>query len=248
MPNTYADLVSDALGKIRMVRGGDPVNPDNMAFGLRALNRRIDAWNAVRPRVFRTFLNDFTLTPNHTPHTIGPSGADFTVTGNRPVSIDAAELNIGGGNFQPIRVMDWRGYAAVSQPSQTSTYPFLLYYDPAFDSTTPVGNCYFWPIGTSALTVRLWIRQVLTQVAETDNVVLPPAYELALLLSLAEDFAEDFGQDVSPKLEKQARLARAAVDSNNRVTPYLDTRDSGVQPANGMGDMTLTDFLSRGPY
>lgn len=248
MANTYGDLVTDALAKIRMARAGDVPNPNDMAFGMRALNRLIDGWNAERPRVYREFFQDFTLTPSLDPHTIGPTGATFTVTGTRPVSIDAAGLNIGGSpaTYQRITVYDWRYYASRAQPGLSTALPFALYYDPAY--TNGNGNCYFWPVPTSALGVRLWMRQVLASVAQTDNVTLPQGYEIALLWSLARFFSSDFGQAWPADNERQYTQAIAAIEGNNDVVPTIATRDSGMQPASVNTCMTNSEFLSRGPY
>lgn len=248
--STYGDLITDALAEIRAARAGDVVNADDMAYGLRQLNRLLDQWNADRPKVFRSFYQDFTLTANHSPHTIGVSGADFIVTGNRPVSIDAAAWNLGGSPaaFQPIAVRDAQWYATVFVPGLVSGIATDVYYDPAYDSPTPVGNLYFYPVPSGANGVRLWIRQVLASVAQTDTVTLPQGYDAALMLTLAEILAPGFGQSVAPGTAKRASEARAVIEANNRFTPSLQTRDSGMQPTPSASGLTRSQFLSRGAF
>src|SRR3989442_1448791 len=212
---TIGDLVTDALIENRVVRGGDVINSDDMTYGLTNLNRLLDLWNADRRAVYNESFADYTLTSSLSPHTIG-SGGTFNVT-QRPVSLEAAALNLGGSPavYAPITVRDDVWYASLSMPGLTSPFPTDVYYSPDW----PLGKLYFWPVPTTAYGVRLWTRALLASVAQTDTFSLPPGYQDALTLTLAERLAPGFGQTASAATTQVARHARATVFGNNDDTP-----------------------------
>lgn len=219
MANTYGDLITDALSEIRYARAGDVLAPDDMAFGLRALNRLIDGWNADKTQIWTANFSDFTLTPNHNPHTIGPA-ADFVVT-KRPVEIENAELNLGSDTFVPLDLLDDYQYANLSVPNLSASLPTAIYYSPNYVPQVEQGACYFWPISSQALVVRLWMRIVLGSVLETDEVSLPQGYEDALMLTLAERLAAPFGQVLAQTTVRKATEARQKIRVNNSTLTRL---------------------------
>lgn len=228
---TIGDLVTSALTEIRVARAGDVVNGDDMAFGVAVLNRLLNLWNADRRRVYGDTFADYTLTPNLSPHTIGPGGT-FVVT-QRPVRLDAAALNVGGSPaaYTPITVREADWYARQSVPALTSSLPTDVYYDPAW----PLGKLYFWPVPTTASSVRLWTRVLLASVAQADDFSLPPGYQAALELTLAEELGPAFGQTVAASTALRARQARATVFSDHDDTPRLVTADAGIPCSGGAG-------------
>ncbi len=229
MSTTWGDVVTNALFEIRYARAGDVLAPEDMAFGLQVANRLLDAWNADRMQSWNTQQADFTLTPGHTPHTIGPA-ADFVVT-KRPVAIDDAQLNIGNNVFMPLDLIDQSDYAGISVPALTSTLCTALYYSPDYVPEVEQGSCYFWPICTQALTVRLWLRYIIAGVLETTVFSQPQGYERAFTLTLAEELAAPFGQTLSGMTSRNAQMARAKIRTNNEdITRLRSDGPKGQRP------------------
>lgn len=222
---TISDLLTDALIELRVARAGDVISPDDADVALRGLNRLLDLWNADDRAVYNDVFSDYTLTPSLNPHTMGPAGT-FNVT-VRPNSLEAAALNLGGSPavFTPITVRDRQWYQTRSVPSLPMSVVTDVYYAPDW----PLGKLYFFGVPTTAYGVRLWTRGLLANVTDPATAFsLPPGYQDALTLTLAERLANAFGQTVSAQLAATASASRASVFSENDETPRIATADAGV--------------------
>jgi hypothetical protein len=210
-------IITAALIKIRVARSGDVPPAEDLQLGLDTVNRIYDAWNADERAIWTLEFTDYTLTPGLSPHTIGPTGT--FVVGQRPDEIKYAALSLGGAPavYVPVRVRDAAWYANQPIPALSDSVPIDLYYAPAF----PNGKLYFYGVPSTAYSVRLWSRVVLSSVVLTDTFLMPPGYEQAVLLTLAEMLAEDFGRAVTPTLERQAREARDRIFAQNVVVPRV---------------------------
>ena len=223
------DIVKDALIEIGAVAPGEDPGPDEAQWAFRKFNDLVDTWQAKQAYVWSYAFSIFTLTPNLNPHTIG-NGGTFNTT-QPPTAIEAATLNIGGtpNIFTPIQMRDDEWYAQQRIPGLATAIPTDLYYS----SDWPLGNCYFWPVPTTAYGVRLWMKIVLSGLTLASTFNLPPGYQQALRLTIAEMSAPHLGLEVSPQTMNRARNARELVWGNNDVIPNAVTRDGGV-PGNGL--------------
>jgi hypothetical protein len=225
-----SQLITGALFEIKVARAGDQVAPETLQYGLQLFNELLDGWNGIPDHraIYAVDISTFTLVPSLVPHTIGPTGT--FVTASRPVNIAFAQVDLGGGPpdvYRPIWLRDKRWYANQSVPALTSTFPTDLYYAPDW----PNGSLYFWPVPTTAYTVRLWLQALLLTANLSTTVSFPPGYQLALRLTLAERLARGMGQPLSADLKQDARDARAAIFANNEEMPALHTADSGLGTA-----------------
>src|SRR5438045_3558457 len=86
---TASDYVTEALQALGVVGAIDPPTPEDANVGLGLLNRICDNLNVDRKAAYAYEALAFTLTPNLSPHTIGPSSETPTwvVSVNRPQSI-----------------------------------------------------------------------------------------------------------------------------------------------------------------
>ena len=226
---TIGDSIDQAFTEIRVRRAGETLEPENMALGLALYNRLLDQWNANQRAVYSEQFNDgLTLTPALSPHTIGPSGTlNVTV---RPVRLFAVQINLGSSVFVDVNVRDAAWYSEQSTPAISESVPSDVYYKPDW----PLGRMYFFGVPSTAYAVRLWYETLLAAVAQTDTFSMPPGYQAAIELTLAEELAERLGQSVSAKLERRAREARAIIFENNDREPRIRTADAGLnfnQPA-----------------
>lgn len=237
MPTMRA-IISDAYDEIGVYSVGEQVSAAESAYGLRKLNQLFDDWNAQRCGVYAQQFVTYTLTPSLSPHTIGPTGT-FTVA-QRPVTLDGANLildNASPASYLPITLRDADWWDAQTTPTIETSTPTDVYYQPSW----PNGQLFFWPVPSQAYDVELQTRVLLSSaVTLDDDFSLPPGYQTAITLTLAERLAPGLGKPPRPDLAAQAAAARARVFANNDVTPRVASADYGMQ---GPGGGIRADFF-----
>lgn len=220
---TKRDILTEMLVEIGVLDPGDTMSDRQQVTAENAFDRLLDDWNADRQAVYAMQRQTFTLTPSLSPHTIGPSGATWTST-QRPVSIEEANLVLTGGIRRPITIRDQQWYADQRVPALESSIPLDLYYQPDW----PLGKLYFFPVPSTAYTVDLWSRMVLSALTIDASFDLPPGYRNAVMLTCAEYAAGPFAAEISGLTVENAAKARRRIFSNNQITPRLTTRDGGM--------------------
>ena len=200
---TGAQIARAALLEVAAIDPIDPVPADLQAFAIEKANRVINNWNADHGAAYVESFAEYTLTPNLNPHTLGPSGATFTVT-QRPVSVETARLNIGGSPNErlPITLLNQEEYAAIVVRGVTSDIPLYLYYAAGW----PNGSLYLWPVPSAAYALELWTRVVLASLTAAGSVSLPPGYEDALILTTAEALVRPLSVPMPDGLTQAAAL------------------------------------------
>jgi hypothetical protein len=239
---TIRDIVTDALREIGVVAGTETPSASDASIGLNKLTRLFNNWNAERRAVYATAFSTFTLSPGVAPHTIGPTAATFTVA-QRPVSIDGASLILTGDSdvYVPIAIRDAEWWHAQTVPDLESTVPTDLYYQPDW----PNGQIYFWPVPTTAYQVELMIRVLLDDaVVLADTFSLPPGYQDAVTLTLAEMLLTPFGVAPPPTLAKDAKLARSRIFGNNEQPTRIQTNDAGMEGPKSSGRRADFNWLT----
>jgi hypothetical protein len=219
------ELVRDALLEIAVIDPIDVTPVELQTLGMTRLNGILDEWNATRIATYEASFTEWTLTPALDPHTIGPTGT-FVVT-QRPVRILGANLTIGTGTSlvrYRIDVRDAKWWEDQPVPNIQSSVPTDLYYS----ADWPNGSLYFWPVPTAAYGVELVVAFVLAQLTVNSAFSMPPGYQRALMLTLAEDLLSPLSQPANPMLMEKARKARAAVFGNNNDPVRIRTRDAGM--------------------
>ena len=229
-------MITQSFIEIRVARAGETLEPENMALGLYVFNRRLDSWNANRRAVYGEVMNtSLTLTASLSPHTIGPSGnLNITV---RPTRLLSVEINLGSSTYVPVNIRDAAWYANQSSPAVTEAVPTDVYYA----ANWPLGQMYFYGVPSTAYGTRIWYETILASVAQTETFAMPPGYQEALELTVAEDLAESTGQAVTAKLATRAREARALIFGNNDPEPRLVTADAGLR----IGQALDIDYRTR---
>ncbi len=225
MSITARQLVIDALQEIKVVSATESVSSEDLAFGIRRLNRILDAWNADDQTVYADTIRSFTLVPDLVPHTIGPTGATWTMD-QRPQSVLSASLIVDTTHYA-INVRQAHWWMALTYPGLGTSMPTDVYYNPGW----PNGELYFWPKPTTAYTVELLLSVTLGQMTANDVFWLPPGYQEAMTLTLAELLVGPMRVEMPPGLPLQAQKARARIFSVNVLTPPMITNDIGI-PSN----------------
>lgn len=219
-------LLLEALIEIRMGRAGDNPEPDLLNWMLGKLNRMLDKWNADPSTPYRNTFTSFTPTPNHAPHTIGPTG-DWVMAGGRPDVILGANVvlnTVSPAVRIPITIRDDRWWLNQAVQGLSSSIVTDLYFEPSW----PNGAVNLWPIPTSTYPIELMVEDGFARYAAADVLWLPYAYREAITLTLAELAAPGCGQDVSPDLHSAAADARIVVFGNNVNARDIRTRDGGM--------------------
>lgn len=233
------DILTMAAKDAMILGAGQTLSNDDAQDILLKANRIIDNWTADDRAIYVESFDRYVLTPNHSPHTIGPGG-DFQDT-VRPVTIENAELvntSLSPAVKIPITLRDYQWYAEQVVPTLTSAIPTDLYYASSF----PLGKLYLWPIPTVAYTLELWTRGQIDAITLAGTVTFPPGYLDALTLTLAENICPMFGQRVSPDLATQASAARARAFATFSPIPTLATRDSGMPNSQGRANTFRWDI------
>ena len=240
---TIRDICTDALFEIGVLAEGESMSADVGDFTRRKLERMLNRWNAERRAVYATIFPTFTLTPSLSPHTIGPTGATFTAT-QRPVSIECISVELSSSPSSVWYELDqhdrewWDGLVT---PDIETSWPTDFYYD----ATWPNGSIYFWPVPSGAYTVAVTSRVLIDDtLGLTDTFTMPPGYQDAVTLSLAEECVRAFGAPPSrlTDLQRDARTARATVFSNNSEIPRLCTADAGMQGPRPSGQRSSFNY------
>lgn len=225
---TGRNIITDAFAELNIIGAGETLSPEDADLGLGKLNRLFDNWNADHKASYCDVFTTFTTTPSVTPQTIGPGG-HFVVT-QRPVTIEGASLVVGTVKT-PINLRDQEWYRGLVVPSITGAYPTDCFYEPDW----PLGKLYFYPVVSAARSIELQIRALLAAFTLDTVFSLPPGYQDAITLSLAESLTSAYpGAVASGDLKRNASDARARIFGNNTPIPRLRTRDSGM-PGGGGG-------------
>lgn len=230
--SSAGDIITDALKEIQAIQAGETPSAEDMADGLRKLQRLIDSWQARRLLVWSVSFNDsFTLIPNHAPHTIGPQGADFNVA-VRPVKVEYCNviLNTSTPNVRvPLTIRDDQWWAYNRVQGVSTSYPTDLFYSPDW----PNGTLNLWPVPTAAWPIELVIWAQVTQVTKpTDSISMPPGYWDAMVYSLAVSLLPAYEKPPNPALGLLAQKAVAQIESNNAGSPIISTIDAGMPDTN----------------
>lgn len=235
MADKVLDICTDALFENGAYGIDTPVlSAADGALALRVLNRRLDAWAALKRYAYNITFPQFTLTPNHQPHLIGPNlvAPDFAAA-QRPVRIEGAALvlnNVTPNVDVPLNIRDDAWWKDERVKSIATTTPTDLYYSPDW----PSGSLWLWPVPTFAYGLRLEVWGLISQFVKLSDVFsLPPGYKRALVLTLAEDLCRPFGRPPMPDLIAAAKEARADLQTNNIKSPRIASADHGASGSQG---------------
>jgi hypothetical protein len=239
MAITGLTIVSDAALELGVIAPGETLEAPVANAVLGVLARLVDNWNADREAISATDFLTFPFTPGLNPHTIGPSGT--WATASRPVTVEAATVVLSGGNgpnqvnAPSIRMHDQstgipRWFQSLPLPNITTSYPTDGYYD----ATWPNGSLYLWPVPSTASHCQIQVRHTLGPYTLTTTFSLPPGYQDAVTLTLAEAASLICARPVPPLLPMRAAASRARIFANNTGGGALRTHDAGMSCARGV--------------
>lgn len=235
------DIIIDALTELNVVSPGESIDAALINKGLSQLNRMVDSWATERLMIYTNVFQTFTLTAGHQPHSIGPAGNApapdwvFGVAGDsRPVRVNAANLvinNVTPSYNVPLNLRDSAWWAAQRIQGLSTQWPTDLYYDAAW----PNGNCYLWPVPTTAWGIQLELPTTLTQFNLTTNFTMPPGYWDATVWNLAVRLWPSMseGEQLDPVVAEMAQMSKAKIKALNAKAPNISTGGDGLPTGGG---------------
>lgn len=168
-------IVQDALFQRGVLAEGQAPNADQLATGLRFLNRMLDSWSAEKAMIFVITQETFT--------TVDGTGEydtdDFDSGNGRPSAVNFLTLTLSGVTYN-VTLVDNQTYAQITFKNINSI-PTICYYD----SDYPVANFFFYPVPYAAFTAAVDVyRPITSAITASTNLVLPEGYEKAIVDNL----------------------------------------------------------------
>jgi len=174
---------------------------DRIDNGLRALDRMLKSWPAMRYNLWKKTAMSVTST----------TATNYTLSPVRPVRILSVRWKNTGGTETPMVGMTRDEYDRL--PIKTTTgVPTTWYYDKQREAA----KLYVWPVPASVTTETLEItyEREIEDMALDDAVDVPGEWWNAVVFGLASDLAIDYPGVANPMIDQKAAtyLALAAGD------------------------------------
>jgi hypothetical protein len=212
---TANTIISRAMRLGSNLGVGEALSAAEAQNGLEALNAMLDSWANDNMFVFVLTNDIIPITANIASYTIGPTGGTVSV---RPIAIDPATyLDIGIVSY-PLQQLTTNQYGQVTLKTLAAGIPQAIWYNPTFPNATLT----LYPIPSTEATLNLWTTKQITSFPLLTTILnMPPGYEDAIVMSLAEIFGLEFGVEPSQTLARKAMLARKAIKRTNFRPSYL---------------------------
>ncbi len=197
-------LVQDSMAKRFILEPNVEPDEDQLAFGLRWLNRMMDSWGAEKPMLYDVREETFTLSNGVA------SYSTSVLADGRPTSVTYLFNRLSSVDY-PCQLIDYQTYADIGY-KPINAPPSVCYYDDAMPESTFT----FYPRPDAAYVCHVYVTRLLTgAIAADTNVVLPPGYEKAIIDCLALYYP--FAVPASPDMKKDAKNARDVLRRANYV-------------------------------
>jgi hypothetical protein len=161
--------------------------------------------------------------------TIGTNGS-FNVT--RPIKlVDPCFIRDANGFDTPLTIITSPQYGRIVDKDAGYTVPSHIYYDSGF-SATSTGTLHLYPATSASLTlfINSW-RQLGTVSTLSQNLNLPPGYQLFVESNFAIHLAAGL-TPVSAETVRLARESKTAIQANNLPEPVMRL-DNGLVTRGG---------------
>lgn len=228
-----SDLIRRALRRIGVLGVGETATADETNDALACMNGLLEKWSLESLMIYRRVDLVHQMT-GAASYTVGPTGDIVTA---RPISIMSAFARLGDLD-RGIEIADDDRFNAISIKSLSAGWPLILRYS----ATMPNGRIDIWPVPDTSYQLHLTVGMQFSAVEHSaDELILPPGYERALLLSLAVDLCGEFQRPIPDGLAALAQDALATVQRAN-VEPAAACFDAALAP-NRTGTSGLGGFL-----
>ena len=192
---TGQTFITDALVDIGVIAPGETPSTDESNYGLRVVNQLLDSWSAEGLPVFKLSYDLVAL-----------NGSASYALVTRPLRIRSANV-VGNGLVTPCQLATAEEWAA---GAGTVAMPAILP-----DGAFPTENIKIRPAPTGG---SLELHEVLplTKFANlSDDISMPPGYELAFRRAVGLELAQSFGAKITPETAALAVQAKQAITNLN---------------------------------
>ena len=217
---TALDLIVLALRQAGVNGIGQDPSAEDANDSLKLLNAMIGQWAVRRWLVYA--LRDVTLTSTGAlSYTYGPGG-DFDQPSTDHLEAAFFRFLKGSGPQQPdypLRMLNsWEDWSRIRLKT-LSTWPQYVF----FDGNYPLASVNFWPIPQAEMyELHLVVKTPLEHFDSLpQEIVLPPAYQEALLYNLGLRLRTHFQLDPDPQLAKLAADSLQTLRMSNAQIPRL---------------------------
>lgn len=190
---TSQTLITAALRKLGMMKGGETPEVEDLTEGLSALQTMLRSWAAVHIAVFASVHESFTLTPSTATYTWGSGGTFNTLRPNQLIS--GYIKDTGGVSYPPLYLYDADEYRRISIKT-TSGRPYGVWFDPQYT----LAYITFYPVPDAADSFYAESLKPFPDASctntLTDTLVFPPEYEEPMIYNLAVRLAPEYGKTV----------------------------------------------------
>lgn len=213
------DLMKRAMKRAGVLAEGEEPTGGETQDALAVFNGVIEQWSIDSLSVYRRLELVHPMNGS-TSYSIGPTG---DIVAARPVRIESA--------FSRLDQLD-RGIDVVGDDQFNSVVYKTIQGRPDFlryDAAMPNGRIDLWPVPDSSYQLHLVVAaQFLPIEHAADEIILPPGYDRALVLTLALEYCGEFQRPIPQGLIELTTNAVAAVRRNN------------IEPVSAVFDAALT--------
>lgn len=247
---TY-DVIYSAYRIAGILRGPQRgLSVDEIQEGLQCFNDLVDSYNIQRYTVLSIRRQLFNLIANQGMYEIGPTAADW-VTPRPPKIENASVIDVQQNPVQPLEIPLYIAtfdiWQLIPQKNITSTWPQVLWYDPAQDYL-PNAQVNVWPVPQINNQIAIYAWSQIAQSVNADTpLILAPGYKQALQYELAVELCPRWNRPVSPDVAAGAIKYKKDIKSVN--LPTLDLRcDPALVGTQGYWNYRTGGFGTRGGY
>ena len=251
----WLDIISDAFAEIGVYAQGEAISANDASYAQRKLNRLLDAWDANEFYIFSKTFQTYSIP---TGQTLNPDGSvSFTIglaansptfnvpsgSAGRPVRIASANIiltTVSPFVKSPLEIRGREWWHSQRVPGVSTQVPSDLYYEPAW----PNGLIYLWPVASLSYLLEVELETQISQVTSLAAAFsMPPAYEKAIVLSLAEDMGPAYGSPID--VSAAAAKARAEAQSPNLAAPKMNLAAGTPSGSKGLPSFNFRTGSSR---
>lgn len=209
-PITVSTLTLRALKLIGVKAEGENLSDEEAYEALLTLNEIRDKWNNEQLMIISYKKIELPLESGKKTYTIG-QGGDIDIY--RPISGIKECYHEVDNVSRMVDIYQSDQYARVTLKNSDGYYVEGIYYDPQY----PMAEITIFPISNYGK-LKMKIERSFDNFTNINEIIdFPPAYQRALMYTLAVDLSSYYGVAISPELEGRALGAKSVIKSTNLV-------------------------------
>ena len=233
MPETWDELINDALVEIGVLEDGEDPDAGQLKRGLTRLQRMLDEWAVDGLLVPAISHSDHSCKTAKQKYTIGAAADSPDIVGDAPTTIEALTFKRQGERAgRPLVELSYIVWTEQQSPERT--WPSGFYYSKSY----PVAEILFDASTLQGDSFRISGRTFLTgeAIAGQDDTGTPRGYNRGIMYNLAVEIAASYGvkKALSDETKRHARDGKNSIRNRNigqqtiRLDNALVLKDTGA--------------------